>query len=169
MLLQIHITKIIKPWIPYLSFANPCQKQPPEVFCKKRCAYKFRKIHRLRPAALLRKRLRHRCFVVNFAKFLGTSFSQSTSGWLFIPCVVLMPIFFNTSKRERLYNFWSDFPLHCSLGFTSFPGLWVNKITCSSRTTISLIEIWLKGWRRRGERCVNPTGLLPEITGTRTV
>ena len=47
------------------------QKQPPEVFCKKRCSKKFRKIHRktpvsgslfnkvegLRPATLLKKTL----------------------------------------------------------------------------------------------------------------
>ena len=39
------------------------QKQPPE-----------------RPATLLKKRLYHRCFPVNFAKFLRTSFLQNTSG-----------------------------------------------------------------------------------------
>ena len=31
------------------------------------------------PATLLKKRLRHRCFPVNFAKFLRTPFSQNTS------------------------------------------------------------------------------------------
>ena len=45
-----------------------------EVFCKK-----FRKIHRKtpvpRPVTLLKKRLLHRCFPVNFAKFLRTPFS----------------------------------------------------------------------------------------------
>ena len=60
------------------------QKQPPEVFYKKRCSYKFRKIHRktpvpeslfnkvaaLRPATLLKKRLWHRYFPVNFVKSL---------------------------------------------------------------------------------------------------
>ena len=34
-------------------------------------------------ATLLKKRLWHRCFPVNFAKFLRKPFSQSTSGWLF--------------------------------------------------------------------------------------
>ena len=34
---------------------------------------------RLRPATLLKKRLWHRCFHVNFAKFLRTPFSQNTS------------------------------------------------------------------------------------------
>ena len=60
------------------------QKQLPEVFYKKRCSYKFRKIHRktpvpeslfnkvaaLRPATLLKKRLWHRYFPVNFVKSL---------------------------------------------------------------------------------------------------
>ena len=54
------------------------QKQPPEMFCKKRCSQKFHKIHKktpvpeslfnkvagLRPATLLKKRLWHRYFKV---------------------------------------------------------------------------------------------------------
>ena len=39
----------------------------------------------LRPATLLKKRLWHRCFLMNFAKFLGTSFLQNTSGRLLLP------------------------------------------------------------------------------------
>ena len=38
----------------------------------------------LRPATLLKKRLWHRCFSVNFAKFLRTPFSQKTSGLLLL-------------------------------------------------------------------------------------
>ena len=38
----------------------------------------------LKPATLLKKRLRHRCFPVNFAKFLRTSFLQNTSGRLLL-------------------------------------------------------------------------------------
>ena len=37
----------------------------------------------LRPATLLKKRLWHSCFPVNFAKFLRTPFLQSTSGSCF--------------------------------------------------------------------------------------
>ena len=44
------------------------QKQPPEGFCK----------------TLFKKRLWHRCFPVNFAKFLRTPFSQNTSGRLLL-------------------------------------------------------------------------------------
>ena len=48
------------------------------------------------PATLLKKRLWHRCFSVNFAKFLRTYFSQNTSGLL-----LLCSLF----KRAALKNF----------------------------------------------------------------
>ena len=38
----------------------------------------------LRPATLLNTRLWHRCFTVNFAKFLSTPFLQKTSGRLLL-------------------------------------------------------------------------------------
>ena len=79
------------------------QKQPPEVFYKKRCSPKFHKIHRntcakkhlcqsllfnkvagLRPTTLLKKRLWRRCFPVSFVKFLRTPFLQNTSGRLLL-------------------------------------------------------------------------------------
>ena len=40
----------------------------------------FNKVAGLSPATLLKKRLWHRCFPVNFAKFLRTPFLQNTSG-----------------------------------------------------------------------------------------
>ena len=40
------------------------------------------KVAGLWPATLLKKRLWHRCFPVNFAKFSRTSFLQYTSGWV---------------------------------------------------------------------------------------
>ena len=47
----------------------------------------FNKVAGLRFATLLKKRLWHRCFPVNFVKFLRTTFSQNTSGrlllWIF--------------------------------------------------------------------------------------
>ena len=49
------------------------QKQPPEVFYKKGALKKVLECHLgLTPATLLKKRLWHRCFPVNFAKFLRT-------------------------------------------------------------------------------------------------
>ena len=44
----------------------------------------FNKVAGLRPATLLKKRLWHRCFPVNFAKFLRTPFLQSISGRLLL-------------------------------------------------------------------------------------
>ena len=68
----------------------------PEVFCKKdvlknfakftgkhRCQSLFsNKVAGFRPATLLKKGLRHRCFSVNFAKILRTSFLTEYLQWL---------------------------------------------------------------------------------------
>ena len=43
----------------------------------------FNKVAGLRTATLLKKRLWHRCFPVNFAKFLRAPFLQNTSERLF--------------------------------------------------------------------------------------
>ena len=44
----------------------------------------FNKVVGLRPATLLKKRLWHKCFPVNFVKFLRTPFLQNTSGRLLL-------------------------------------------------------------------------------------
>ena len=44
----------------------------------------FKKIAGLRPATLLKKRLWHRCFPVNFAKFLRTPFLTEHFRWLLL-------------------------------------------------------------------------------------
>ena len=51
-----------------------------------RCSVKkvFLKVAGLRPATLLKKRLWHKCFPVNFVKFLRTPFLQNTSGGCFL-------------------------------------------------------------------------------------
>ena len=68
----------------------------PKLFCKKGVLENFKKftgkhlcrssllnkVAGLRPAILLKKRLRHRCFPVNFLKNFGTLFLYNTSaGW----------------------------------------------------------------------------------------
>ena len=66
---------------------------PPEVFRKKGLLKNFTKFTGKRlcwslffnevaglPATLLKKRLQHRCFPVNFVKFLATPFLQNTFG-----------------------------------------------------------------------------------------
>ena len=44
----------------------------------------FNKVAGLRPTTLLKKRLWHRCFPVNFAKFLRKPFSQNAPGRLLL-------------------------------------------------------------------------------------
>ena len=48
----------------------------------------FNKVSGVRPATLLKKRLWHGCFPVNFAKFSRTPFLQNTSGWLHLSFIV---------------------------------------------------------------------------------
>ena len=69
------------------------KKLPPEGFSKKGVLKKFHKFHLKTPAlepyfnrvsglravTLLKKRLQHRCFQVNFMKFLRTPFLQNAS------------------------------------------------------------------------------------------
>ena len=62
----------------------------PEVFCKKGVVRNFTKFigkhlcQSLTPATLLKKRLWHRCFPVNFAKFLRTPFFIDNPQWLLL-------------------------------------------------------------------------------------
>ena len=62
------------------------KKQPPAVFCRKGVLRNFAKFTGKRlcfsPVTLLKKSPWHRCFPVNFAKFLRTPFLQNTSGRL---------------------------------------------------------------------------------------
>ena len=66
----------------------------------------FNKVAGLRPATLLKKRLWHRCFPVNFAKFLITPFLQNTSGRLILnqtlrltKSALLKMTFYNTEMK----------------------------------------------------------------------
>ena len=83
------------------------KKQPPVAFSKKGVLKKFLTIHLktpllgsyfnrvsgLRAVTLLKKRLQHRCFQVNFMKFLRTPFLQNTS-------VICLTVSF---RKEVLY------------------------------------------------------------------
>ena len=73
-----------------------------EVFCKKRVLRNFtkfiekhlcqslffNKVAGVRPAALLTKRLWHKCFAVKFVKFLRTSFLTEHFWWLLLNVVM---------------------------------------------------------------------------------
>ena len=80
------------------------EKQPPEVFCKKGVSKNFtkftgkhlcqslflNKVADLRPETLLRKRLWHRCFPVNFANFLRIPFITEHLWWLLLKRVLFL-------------------------------------------------------------------------------
>ena len=89
---------------------------------------KFRKIHKktpvpeskvvgLRPATLLKKRLRHRCFPMNFAKLLRTPFYRTPPADCFcLPYCVLHPailtLILNTNKKKKnQYRFGASCPV----------------------------------------------------------
>ena len=93
----------------------------PEVFCKKgvlrnfakfigkhlcQMLFFFNKVAGLRPATLLKKSLWHRCFPVNFAKYLRTPFLQNTSNGCFCK---------NTTQR-RIKKLW----LRCLRSLTTW-------------------------------------------------
>ena len=59
----------------------------------------FNKVEGLRPKTLLKKRLWHRCFLVNFAKFFRTSFLQNTSGRLLLVHQLLFDRVMNTPLK----------------------------------------------------------------------
>ena len=87
----------------------------PEVFCKKgglrnfakftgKHLYKsrlFNKVAGLRPATLLKKRLWHRCFPLNFAKFLRTPFLTEHLWWLLL---IVDKLSANTTIRALQYT-----------------------------------------------------------------
>ena len=91
MMLLIHIQMEIKT-IPWKWWSRSSR---PEVFCKEGVfrnfsnftgkhlcqSLFFNKVARLRLATLLKKRLWHRCFPVNFAKFLRTPFLTEQLRW----------------------------------------------------------------------------------------
>ena len=104
------------------------QKQPPEVFynerrnpvfCKKgflRNCIKFTGKHLCqslffnkvagRPATLLKRRLWHRYFLVNFVQFLRNPFLQNTSGRLLLIFVFHHNIYYDEAKLKQIKLWW---------------------------------------------------------------
>ena len=126
------------------------QKQPPEVLCKKRCSYKFLKIHRKTPvpeflfnkvrlhtATLLKKRFWHKCIFVNFPKFLRKHLLQSTSGRQLLHMTLCSTYLLN----DKNYIFPDDMFL-CFL-FVSF--ISVNLLILNYRGIKSVIFICCNG------------------------
>ena len=81
---------------------------------KKRCLQKFPKIHRKtlcqshRPATLLKKRLWHRCFPVNFVKVLRTPFYRTPLGncfWKGLDGNILLKQYSENELNDARTNF----------------------------------------------------------------
>ena len=85
---QLHVNAIVKNKSSY-----------PELFCKKFTGKQLRQGLSLRPATLLKKRLWHKCFAVNFVKFLKTPISVEHLRWLLLFCLTLC----NSAKGEELH------------------------------------------------------------------
>ena len=69
----------------------------------------FNKVTGLRAASLFKKRLWHRCFSVNFVKFLRTPFLQNTSGRLLLHRKIVYSmlskyVWDNIAQENYLYN-----------------------------------------------------------------
>ena len=57
---------------------------------------------------LLKKRLWHRCFPVNFVKFLRTPFLQNTSGRLLLKICLVCPRILSISYRKCRSSWWQQ-------------------------------------------------------------
>ena len=100
----------------YLQDIAYLQERPPEVFNKKgvfrnflkftgkhlRQSLFFNKVVDLRPVTLLKKRLWHRCFPVNFAKFLRTPSNRTPLGDRFFYLKYILGDAFVGVKFRRL-------------------------------------------------------------------
>ena len=76
------------------------QKQSSGAVLQKRCSYKFRKIHKKTP----KKRFRHRCFLVNSAKFPITSFLKNASDGCF--SINTRYVYCPTSIQKRCQTYY---------------------------------------------------------------
>ena len=71
----------------------------------------FNKVAGVRLVTLLKKRLWHRCFPVNFVKFLRTPFLQNTFGRLLLTCDQNLTLKINSSNLSVvfMFSFQNDF------------------------------------------------------------
>ena len=128
--------------VPLLETSFSVISSLPEVFYKK-LSWQFRKIHSkiqsLRSATLFKKRLWHRCFPVNFPRFLRAPFFTEHLRWLLLyshytlngaiktvpvegPSHRLLPTMFTFLINRNLSRFFVE-KQHISLSFTTLKTL----------------------------------------------
>ena len=132
------------------------------MFCEKRCSYKFtkftekhscqslfsNKVARLRPATLLKKRLWHRSFPVNFVKFLRKPFFIEHLWRLLLKLTDLMlclndvPLFVKKFVTKKNKRFWFA-SSHCCISWFLTSIIYLNlkllKINKQSETFCAVI------------------------------
>ena len=109
-----------KPVLMKLLYIAMVRSSLPEVFCKKgdlrnfvKCTEKhlcqslfFNKVADLNPAILFKKRDWHKCFTVNFTKFLRTPFLQNTSsGCFWMVLEIFTSIFCSIHMELTIHSF----------------------------------------------------------------
>ena len=140
------------------------------MFCKKRVLRNFTKytgkhlckslffneVSGLRPATLLKTRLLHRCFPVNFVKFLRTPILTKHLRWLLIKRFLIyqniFPIFPITTKTTSSS---STFPLtqqHTNKHLLKLTSLRFGAEQYSSRQLVTTISLPLKEIEERSDQ-----------------
>ena len=71
----------------------------------------FKTCCRHKTCNFIKKRLRHTCFPLNFAKFIRTPFSQNTSGRLFL-CDLLLLLSFFIKTLTVTYHVYTRYKLN---------------------------------------------------------
>ena len=94
------------------------QKHPPEVFCRKdvpRNVAKFTGKHLfLKPVTLLKKSPWHKCFPINFAKFLRTSFFTERARWLLLLPTSIYLFKINKGNTKKICEIFSKLKIKTS-------------------------------------------------------
>ena len=113
--------KFVKFVVKFVIYKSLCynQKQPQDVFCKKgvlknfakvtgkhryQSLFPFNKVVGLRPATLLKNRPWHRCFPVNFVKFLGATIFRTHADNSVYIIVFSIPSGCSSLMKDLLYG-----------------------------------------------------------------
>ena len=86
-----------------MSYKNSCSWKWRKIH-KKCLSLFFKKVARWRPVTLFKKRLHHRSFPENYAKFLKTAFWQNTSWWMLLRVIEVIEIISNVKLVLRCWE-----------------------------------------------------------------
>ena len=132
------------------------QKQPLEVFYKKIGLRNFAKFTRkylckslffnkiagLRPEISLQKRLWHRYFPANFAKFLRTPFLTERIRWLLLFFILTELKWLACLIKNCFFMDWFCYDLIILIKYCKIPYKNLNKTLLFSRNQVFCLKIW---------------------------